>query len=33
MIGALESAKLELYRRSIALYEDTKIKENGDVEI
>ena len=33
MIGALESAKLELYRRSVALYEDTKIKENGDVEI
>lgn len=30
-IGALESAKLELYRRMIAPYEDTKIKENGDV--
>lgn len=30
-VGALESAKLELYRRMIAPYEDTKIKENGDV--
>ena len=31
MIGALEGAKLELYRRKIAPYEDIKIKENGDV--
>lgn len=30
-IGVLESAKLELYRRKIAPYEDQKIKENGDV--
>ena len=30
-IGALEGAKLELYRRKVAPYEDTKIKENGDV--
>jgi hypothetical protein len=30
-IGALEGAKLELYRRKIASYEDTKIIENGDV--
>lgn len=30
-IGALECAKLELYRRLIAPYEDTKIRENGDV--
>lgn len=30
-IGALEGAKLELYRRQIASYEDTKIEENGDV--
>jgi hypothetical protein len=30
-IGALEGAKLELYRRHTALYEDEKIKENGDV--
>lgn len=30
-IGALESAKLELYRRLISPYEDRKIKENGDV--
>jgi len=29
-IGALECAKLELYRR-ISWYEDSKIKENGDV--
>lgn len=31
VIGALECAKLELYRRMIAPYEDTKAKENGDV--
>ena len=31
IIGALECAKLELYRRVAAPYEDTKIKENGDV--
>jgi len=30
-IGALECAKLELYRRKVAPYEDTKMKENGDV--
>jgi len=30
-IGALECCKLELYRRIVAPYEDTKIKENGDV--
>jgi hypothetical protein len=30
-IGALEGAKLELYRRVAAPYEDTKIAENGDV--
>jgi hypothetical protein len=30
-IGALECAKLELYRRLIAPYEDIKIKQNGDV--
>ena len=30
-IGALESAKLELYRRMIAPYEDSKIQENGDL--
>jgi hypothetical protein len=30
-IGVLESAKLELYRRRVAEYEDTKIAENGDV--
>jgi hypothetical protein len=30
-IGALEGAKLELYRRTAAPYEDMKIAENGDV--
>lgn len=30
-IGALECAKLEIYRRLVAPYEDTKIIENGDV--
>ena len=31
IIGALECAKLELYRRVAAPYEDIKIAENGDV--
>lgn len=31
MLGALECAKLELYRRKISPYEDTKIELNGDV--
>ena len=31
IIGALECAKLELYRRVAAPYEDTKAAENGDV--
>lgn len=31
IIGALEAAKLEFYRRVAAPYEDTKITENGDV--
>ncbi len=31
VIGALECAKLELYRRMAAPYEDKKIEENGDV--
>ena len=31
IIGALECAKLELYRRVAAPYEDVKITENGDV--
>ncbi|MEX2466384.1 MAG: hypothetical protein WD995_05710 [Gemmatimonadota bacterium] len=30
-IGVLECAKLELYRRVAAPYEDEKISENGDV--
>jgi hypothetical protein len=31
IIGALEGAKLELYRRRISVYEQKKIKQNGDV--
>lgn len=31
VIGALEGAKMEFYRRLAAPYEDVKIKENGDV--
>ena len=31
IIGVLECAKLELYRRIAAPYEDEKIEENGDV--
>ena len=31
LIGILECAKLELYRRRVAVYEQTKLKQNGDV--
>lgn len=31
IIGALEGCKLELYRRMVGPYEDTKIKINGDL--
>ena len=31
VVGVLECAKLELYRRMISEYEDRKCKENGDV--
>jgi len=31
VVGALESAKLEFYRRLVSPYEDKKIKDNGDV--
>ncbi len=31
VIGAMECAKLEFYRRLAAPYEDVKIAENGDV--
>lgn len=31
IVGALEGAKLEFYRRVAAPYEDKKIVENGDV--
>ena len=33
ILGALEGAKLEFYRRIVANYEDTKTKINGDVMI
>jgi len=31
IIGVLECAKLEYYRKNVAIYENKKIKENGDV--
>lgn len=31
IVGALEGAKQEFYRRIVVPYEDAKIKENGDV--
>lgn len=31
VVGVLECAKMELYRRMAAPYEDIKIEENGDV--
>ncbi len=31
IIGLLECIKLEFYRRAVSMYEDKKIKENGDV--
>lgn len=33
VIGVLECAKLEMYRRLAAPYEDTKIAANGDVSV
>lgn len=33
IIGALEGAKMEFYRRHVAPYEDTKIRDNGDVPV
>lgn len=32
-IAALECAKLELYRRQMAMYEDQKINDNGDLDV
>ncbi|MBU1119533.1 hypothetical protein KKH43_06655 [Patescibacteria group bacterium] len=32
LIGALEAAKLEFYRRKAGPYEDKKIEESGDLE-
>ena len=31
VVGCMECAKTEFYRRIVAPYEDQKIKENGDV--
>ena len=31
IVGALESAKLEFYRRVVVPYEEKKIEQNGDV--
>ena len=31
IIGAMECAKMELYRRIVSKYEDAKILQNGDV--
>lgn len=31
IVGALECAKLEFYRRALAVYEDECIEHNGDV--
>jgi len=31
VVGALESCKLELYRRKVVPYEEMKMKQNGDV--
>ena len=31
IMGALEGAKLEMYRRPIATYEDIKLEKNGDI--
>ena len=31
VVGSVECAKMEFYRKEVAPYEDTKIKENGDV--
>lgn len=31
IMGALAGAQMEFYRRTVAPYEDKKIKENGDV--
>ncbi|MBU1167769.1 hypothetical protein KKC60_05195 [Patescibacteria group bacterium] len=32
LVGTLEAAKLEFYRRKVAPYEEKKAKENGDLE-
>lgn len=31
IVGVLDCAKMEIYRRLVAKYEDNKVEENGDV--
>lgn len=31
IIGAIECAKLEIYRRKVTPYEEQKLKQNGDI--
>lgn len=31
IIGAIECAKLEIYRRKVSPYEEQKLKQNGDI--
>ena len=31
IVGVLDCAKMEIYRRLVAKYEDAKVEENGDV--
>lgn len=33
LIGVLECVKHELYRKQVSLYEDKKIKENGEIKL
>ncbi len=33
VVGVLECAKQEFYRRAVSTYEDVKLAENGDIEL
>ena len=33
VVGVLECAKLEFYRRAVSSYEDEKLAENGDINL
>lgn len=33
VVGVIESAKLEFYRKVVAPYEEKKIEDNGDIEV